>query len=100
MSETKGRQASGKKDPVRVHDWLLVIGAVGCDWYYAFEWFYGRYSFLSGAVLRELILILVLCACLAVAIGRRRWRVTMQVFFVASYALAGFMYIGSQRHRL
>ena len=88
----------------RAHPWwvdlCLVIVGVGCDWYFAFKWFSGRYSYGSEPVLRGMVLTVACCACIAVlpvCVGKLKPREAFQVFFAASYFLFGWMLIDQPR---
>jgi hypothetical protein len=98
MSEGNGREEIDKERSIKSYDWWLVIGGIGLDWYYAFTWFSGRYSWFSLPVFRQAGYALALCALLAIIVGRRRWRISFQVFFLASYSFWMFTQIALRRH--
>jgi|SRR5579872_113678 len=92
------RREQVTEDRIKAQPWWLgwcfaAIG-LGCDWYSAFEWFYGRYSLCSAPVLRSLVLIVALCASIAFLAVRRRTATSREfpwAFFIFSYLLFGFM---------
>ncbi len=101
MSKRERLQVGEAQDSAKAPPWwldlCLVIGGVGCDWYSAFAWFSGRYSYCAEPVLRGMALTVVFCACIAVfvvCVGRAKPREAMQVFFTVSWGLSGFMFIG------
>jgi len=74
--------------------WCFAVIGVGCDWYSAFEFFYGRYPLCSEPVLRGLVLIVALFASIAFLAVRRRTAISREfpwAFFAFSYVLFGFM---------
>src|SRR5271157_1449582 len=89
--------AMENQDFVRPRPWWIdlcfVIAGLGCDWYYAFDWFSGKNSIFSEPVLSRLGLIVVLCATgafLVVCLVRRaKPRDAMAVFGAASLLLSG-----------
>jgi len=90
-------QDTVKPSPPWWIDLCLAIGGIGCDWYCAFKWFSGRYSYCSEPVLRGMVLTVVFCAfvaVLAVCVGKAKPREALQVFFVGSWALFGCIFIG------
>jgi type IV secretory pathway VirB2 component (pilin) len=72
----------------------LIVAGVACDWYCAFKWFSGIYSYWSGPVVRGMVLIVMFCAALAACLGRAKWRQVVQIFFGVSWGLCGLMFIG------
>lgn len=87
-----GTEAPVKEAPLWVYLGLVVAG-VGCDWYFAFKWFFGQYSYWSGPVLRGMVLTGMLCALIAIVAGRAKWREAAQIFLALSWALCGYMMI-------
>lgn len=71
----------------------LVVAGVGCDWYCAFKWFSGKYSYWSDPVLRGMVLTVGVCALIAILTGRAKWRDAVQIFFAVSWGLFGCMFI-------
>jgi hypothetical protein len=90
---SKGNQAAVRAAPWWVY-LCLVVGGVGCDWYCAFKWFSGTYSYWSDPVLRGMVLTVISCAFLAICAGRTKWREAVQIFFALSWGLYGCMFIG------
>ena len=91
----------GMQAAVRAAPWwvylCLVVAGVGCDWYCAFKWFSGTYSYWSGPVLRGMVLTVMGCALIAIlaaCASRARWRQAVQIFFAVSWGLFGCMFIG------
>jgi hypothetical protein len=96
--ETEGRQVIENQDTVKpTHPWWvdlsLVVAGVGCDWYFAFKWFSGKFSYWSGPALRGMVLTGMVCALIAIVVGRAKWREGVQIFFALSYGLFGYMMI-------
>ena len=100
-------QAAENQDTARSRPWgidsCFVIAGLGCDWYLAFQWFFGRYSFFSELVLRRFSLIAGLCAVIAVlavrTVRRAKPRDATVVFFVASVNVLGGVLIWWDVHR-
>jgi len=74
-------------------DLCLVVAGVGCDWYFAFMWFFGKHSCWSVPVLRGMVLTGMLCALIAIVADRAKWREAVQIFFALSWGLCGYMMI-------
>jgi hypothetical protein len=98
QSKRIGASSEGTQEAVRVAPWwvylCLVVAGVACDWYCAFRWFSGTYSYWSGPVLRGMVLTVTFCAVLAACLGRAKWRQAVQIFFAVSWGLSGSMFIG------
>jgi hypothetical protein len=102
-----GVQAAKDQHTVRSRPWWIdscfVIAGLGCDWYLAFQWFSGRYSFFSEPVLRRFSLIVMLCAVFAFVavwvVRRAKLRDAVGVFFAASLLTLGNMSIWWDVHR-
>jgi hypothetical protein len=93
--------SEGMEGAVRAAPWwvylCLVVAGVGCNWYFVFEWFSGRYSYWSGPVLYGMVLTVMGCAfiaILAVCAGRAKWRGAVQIFFLVSWGLYEWMFVG------
>ena len=76
----------------------LSIGGVACDWYCAYEWFSGKYSFWSGRVLERMAVIVIACAFIAFLTifwqrGRGRWQAGVAAFCGVSVAFSGNMLV-------
>jgi hypothetical protein len=76
--------------------WVSIIGGIGTNWFGAFARYRGRYPLISHSVLREFALFLGLSVCIALATGRRNWRLSVLVFWFVSIGVAGFFCIGSR----
>jgi len=87
--------------------WLAVCWAIiglGMDWRCAFEWFAGKSSFYSAAVLVRALLIAAVCAGLALLvtsiIRETKWRYFLPLFClfsVTTYRLLSSHWIAQRR---
>jgi hypothetical protein len=106
LSTPERQQPGNSRDTQKVRPWWIdgcfIIGGVGCDWYLAFKWFSGRYSFLSPPVLLGMSLVVVLCFSITLIAARvlgEKLREGAAVFWVVSLALLGNMLLWWTTHR-
>ena len=105
-------QSLGTTKPEEINEWPLwrerayligfVVGGIAADWYCAFEWFSGRYSFLSGTVIQRMVLIVLSCAAigfLAILPRRDKWQVGVVIFGSASATVSGNLLMWWTGHR-
>jgi hypothetical protein len=83
--------------------WIaFAVTGIAVDWYCAFEWFRGEYSFWSGTVLHRTALIVLSCTalgCLATLLPPRKWQIGVLIFFWASAQVSYFQLMSSIAHR-
>jgi hypothetical protein len=83
-------------------DWCLAIGGVACDWFLAFQWFSGKYSFFSGTVLRAAAVVVVVCVLVSILAARilgGKVRDSAGVFCLTSFTLLGNLLMWWTTHR-